>query len=147
MIENGHCELSADYRSLLNPPDQQKNHLVPNNRAILSTKLVGDCAFEFVQSLGGELQFEYVERGFEFQYQDIKIKIEKVFKLETPNKVSSMVVHEACEDVWVVLLTTSQVSNEAVKPKSDALVKFAMNFQGIADFISVEHYSLQQKVN
>ncbi|KAJ3220448.1 hypothetical protein HK099_004354 [Clydaea vesicula] len=131
--ENDNKFIKFNYRNWflhhLSPPEPQKSNSLPNFRVVNTTPVFGNI-FKFLESLGYIFNFEYAEKGYLFEYNNIQIKITKIYTLTKQYKVSTAKLFEKLNDRWLVQLVSNPISQEASAKTSQDLLELSSYFKG-----------------
>ncbi|KNC97526.1 uncharacterized protein SPPG_07002 [Spizellomyces punctatus DAOM BR117] len=114
-------------------------------RVVYESEVKGD-AFRYMEMLGYKFNFEFVRKGYNFTYRNLRIAIFRIYHLDTRHKVTSSVPVDGNDDSWIVEVTSPLTSAEGVPTLVDELHTFASHVAGLVTLVVVDHGALRNRI-
>ncbi|KAJ3330946.1 Mediator of RNA polymerase II transcription subunit 18 [Blyttiomyces sp. JEL0837] len=125
---------SLNYLGPIEPP---KSGILTSVRAVYNCAISGDI-FKFVSLMGYKQEFEFVRKGYQFNFGTLIISITQIYTLRELNKVSCMEILQKLGANWLVEITSERTSQEMVSKTSEDIARFANDLKGLVELGIVE---------
>ncbi|CDS03032.1 hypothetical protein LRAMOSA00434 [Lichtheimia ramosa] len=134
------------YLCMQGHPEPQRGRSV-TVRPHVRVQLSGDV-FRFMKSLGYTYSFEIVRKGHLIAYEKLlRITITQTYKLKTKVDVSSAVLVDQDQEMWVIEVSSIPVAQEQVNTMAEQLNKFKTLLNGVVDLEIVDTRALQNRIH